>query len=155
MAGKKFPYRSAYVACHGDGSGKCSFGCIACGNCLKACKLGAILLSEGHAAQIDNVKCRACGLCVKACPQGIIHLHEDANRIVVACSNKDIGPKARSVCSVSCIGCGMCERTCTASAIKVSDSLARINEDLCLSCGMCAVKCPHSAIRDLKGILTE
>ena len=155
MAGRKFPYMAAYVACNGTGDGACDYGCIRCGSCVNACKLGAITLEEGHAARIDRDKCRACGLCVKACPRGIIHLHEDANRIVVACSNKDPGPKARTVCDVSCIGCGVCERTCTASAVSVRDSLSVIREQICLSCGMCAVKCPRHALRDMKGILTR
>lgn len=155
MASKKFPYRAAYVACNGDGSGKCTFGCISCGQCVQACKLGAISLHEGHAAIIDREKCRACGLCAKICPQGIIHIHEDANKIIVVCSNTDPGQKARMVCDVSCLGCGICEKTCTASAIVVQDDLARISEEICLSCGMCAVKCPRHAIRDIRGILTK
>lgn len=155
MAGKRFPYQAAYVACNGDGSGTCDYGCISCGNCVSACRLNAITLEKGHAARIDREKCRACGLCVKACPKGIIHLHDDANSIVVACSNTEPGKRAGAVCPVSCLGCGICEKTCTASAIKVKNDLATIDEAICLSCGMCTVKCPHRALRDLKGILTD
>ena len=39
-------------------------------------------------------------------------------------------------------------------AVKVTDNLSTIDEELCLSCGMCAVKCPRHAIYDLRGILT-
>ena len=47
---KKFPYRSAFVACNGgchvtEGS-SCSYGCIACGKCVESCKFGAIHLNE-------------------------------------------------------------------------------------------------------------
>lgn len=155
MAGKKFPYQAAYVACAGDGSGRCPSGCLSCGACVSACRLGAVILEEGHAARIDAKKCRACGLCVKACPQQIIHLHDAANRIVAACSNTQPGKETREVCAVGCIGCGLCERACTASAIHVQDSLARITESVCLSCGLCAVRCPRHALKDLKGILTK
>lgn len=155
MPGRKFPYRAAFVACGGDGSGACDFGCIGCGKCAKACRSGAVILIPGHAARIDRKKCVACGLCEKNCPRGIIHLHDDANRIVTACSNTDAGAKVRAVCSVGCIGCGLCERNCTASAVTVTDHLARIDEESCLSCGVCTVKCPRHAIRDLSGILTK
>lgn len=155
MPGKKFPYRAAYVACAGDGSGKCSFGCIGCGKCAEVCKFGAVSLSPGRAAKIDREKCRACGLCVKNCPQGVIHIHDDANRIVVACSNTDPGAKTKDVCAVSCIGCGLCAKTCTAGAVSLEEPLAKIDEQTCLSCGMCAVRCPRHAIRDLRGILTK
>ena len=45
---KKFPYRSAFVACNGgchvtEGS-SCSYGCIACGKCVEACPRNCISL---------------------------------------------------------------------------------------------------------------
>ena len=127
---KKFPYRSAFVACNGgchvtEGS-SCSYGCIACGKCVESCKFGAIHLNEHGIAEVAEEKCIACGRCVRECPQHIIHLHDCANTIVVKCSNKDKGKDARTVCSVSCIGCGICEKTCTASAIHVEDNCAVI-----------------------------
>ena len=111
---KKFPYRSAFVACNGgchvtEGS-SCSYGCIACGKCVESCKFGAIHLNEHGIAEVDEEKCIACGRCVRECPQHIIHLHDCANTIVVKCSNKDKGKDAKTVCSVSCIGCGICEK---------------------------------------------
>ena len=76
---KKFPYRSAFVACNGgchvtEGS-SCSYGCIACGKCVESCKFGAIHLNEHGIAEVDEEKCIACGRCVRECPQHIIHLH--------------------------------------------------------------------------------
>ena len=98
---KKFPYRSAFVACNGgchvtEGS-SCFYGCIACGKCVESCKFGAIHLNEHGIAEVDEEKCIACGRCVRECPQHIIHLHDCANTIVVKCSNKDKGKDARSV----------------------------------------------------------
>lgn len=155
MPGKRFPYRAAYVACRGDGSGKCRFGCIGCKKCADVCPSDAVIIMNGHAALIDRKKCRACGLCAESCPQGIIHLHDDGNRIIVACSNCDPGAAVKKVCEAGCIGCGLCEKSCTASAITVGHFLARICENKCLSCGICAVKCPQNALRDLRGILTD
>ena len=98
---KKFPYRSAFVACNGgchvtEGS-SCSYGCIACGKCVESCKFGAIHLNEYGVAEVDEEKCIACGRCTRECPQHIIHLHDCANTIAVKCSNKDKGKDA-SVC---------------------------------------------------------
>ena len=47
---KKFPYRSAFVACNGgchvtEGS-SCSYGCIACGKCVEFCPAGAVKLGQ-------------------------------------------------------------------------------------------------------------
>ena len=154
---KKFPYRSAVVACNGSCPARadylCKYGCVGCGNCVAVCKFHAISLNENGIAEVDEEKCIACGMCARVCPQEIIHIHECANSIIVKCSNKEKGKDARDVCEVSCIGCGICERTCTARAIKIVDNCAVINEAACLSCGMCAVKCPRHVIYDTKKIL--
>lgn len=156
---KKFPYRAAVVACNGGCRASedpgCKYGCIGCGECVEACKFGAIAINEIGVAEVDEQACIACGKCAKVCPQGVIHVHEVANYIVVKCSNKEKGKAAREVCKVSCIGCGLCEKNCTADAIHVIDNCAVIDESKCLSCGMCAVKCPRHAIVDLRGVLTE
>lgn len=154
---KKFPYRSAFVACNGgcrvNGENGCTYGCIGCGICVEACKFDAIHINETGVAEVDEAKCIACGKCTRECPKQIIRIHNCANYITIRCSNKDKGKDAIQACSVSCIGCGICEKTCTASAVHVVDNCAVIDEDYCLSCGMCAVKCPRHVITDLRGIL--
>lgn len=159
-AKKRFPYRSALVACNGgcravQGEEGCTDGCIGCGACVSVCKFGAISLNEYGVAEVDEDKCLACGKCMKVCPQEIIHIHECANYIVVKCSNKSKGAEAKKQCAVSCIGCGICEKTCTAGAVRIMDNHAVIRENMCLSCGMCSVKCPSHAIYDLRGIFTK
>ena len=160
MPKKRFPYKTAFVACNGNCRIKresaCIYGCVGCYSCEMACRFDAIHVDDRTGvAKVDMDKCMACGMCAKVCPQGIITIREEANYFGVKCSNKDKGADARKVCDVSCIGCGMCERTCTAGAIKVKDNVAIIRDELCLNCGMCAVKCPRHAIHDNRGILTE
>ena len=41
--------------------------CIQCGVCVKACRSGAITLTDGKIS-IDESKCNYCGRCTKACP---------------------------------------------------------------------------------------
>ncbi len=157
---RRFPYRSAAVACNGGcrAEGKdlqCEYGCIGCGACEAACRFDAIHVGADGVAEVDTEKCIGCGACTHACPQQIIRVHETANYIFVRCSNEDKGADARKMCDVSCIGCGICERTCTANAIRVINHCAVIEDAYCLSCGMCAVNCPRHAIHDLAGVLTK
>ena len=76
---KKFPYRSAVVACNGgcraaEGETGCKDGCIGCGACVNKCKFRAISINEYGVAEVDEEKCIACGACTKVCPQGVIHI---------------------------------------------------------------------------------
>jgi ferredoxin len=146
--------RIAYVRCRG-GSVSCTYGCIGCGMCAEACRLGAISVGENSIAAVDTEKCVGCGLCAKACPQGIIDIVGEGFNIQPACSNKDAGKAARDACINSCIACRLCEKNCPADAVHVTDNRAVIDPDKCICCGMCAVKCPRGVIRDLHGIMTD
>ena len=158
-AKKKFPYKTAVVACNGCTSvqeaASCAWGCIGCGACEQACPFGAITRNINGAAEVQEEKCKGCGLCAKSCPRGIIHLLTCADHITVRCSNRDTGITARDACGTSCIGCRACERICPAAAIHVQDGCAVINTEYCLSCGMCVVKCPRGAIVDRRGIINR
>ena len=41
--------------------------CISCGVCVKACREGALSLTDGK-VEIDTTKCNNCARCVKSCP---------------------------------------------------------------------------------------
>ena len=146
--------KHAYIRCRG-GSISCSCGCLGCGLCVSACRLGAVSIGDGCIAEIDLDKCVGCGLCAKACPQKIIDIVKEGFNIQPACSNTDMGKAAREACPNSCIACRLCERNCPADAVHVIDNRAVIDPDKCICCGMCAIKCPRGVIRDMHGIMTD
>ena len=131
----------------------CSFGCLGCGDCVKACQFGAIQINpETLLPEIDEEKCTACGACTKACPKSIIELRKKgpkSRRIFVSCINKDKGGIARKACSAACIGCGKCEKACPFEAITVENNLAYIDDNKCRLCRKCVEACPTGAIHAL------
>lgn len=48
--------------------------CVACGSCLKACRLNAISIYKGIYATINADKCVGCGKCANVCPASIISI---------------------------------------------------------------------------------
>lgn len=127
------------------GRGSCIYGCIGFGDCAAVCPEGAITIVDGL-ARVDTRKCIGCGLCQKTCPNSVIMLMADVNKILVACSNREMGANTRKECSNGCIGCRMCERGCPEKAITVKNNLAEIDYDKCVACGHCAEVCTTGCI---------
>lgn len=147
---------STCTAVNATGSGEtaCGYGCLGCGDCVKACAFDAIHINnETGMPEVDEEKCTSCGACAKACPRNIIEIRlkgrvvkEQARRVYVACVNKDKGPTANKVCKVSCIACGKCQKVCKFDAITIESNVAYIDQDKCKACGQCVRECPKNAI---------
>lgn len=145
------------TAVHATGAGEtaCGFGCLGCGDCVKACAFGAIAINEETGLpEVDEAKCTSCGACVKACPRNIIEIRpkgkvikEQARRVFVSCVNKDKGPVVGKACSVGCIACGKCAKVCKFEAITVENNIAYIDYSKCKACGLCVRECPKNAIK--------
>lgn len=128
----------------------CTFGCLGCGDCVSACKFGALHMNpETGLPEVDEEKCTACGACVKVCPRNIIELRpkgKNNRRVYVQCVNKDKGAVARKACTAACIGCGKCVKVCPFEAITLENNLAYIDPAKCKSCRKCEMECPQGAI---------
>ena len=137
---------------HATGCGEtgCAYGCLGCGDCVKACQFDAIHMNpKTGLPEVDADKCTACGACVKACPRMIIELRNkgrNGRRMVVLCVNKDKGAITRKACEVGCIGCSKCQKVCPFEAITIANNLAYIDYEKCKLCRKCEDECPQNTI---------
>ena len=140
------------TAMHSCGAGEtaCGYGCLGCGDCVKACAFGAITINpETGLPEVDEEKCTGCGACAKACPRHIIELRKKGvkgRRVYVRCVNKDKGAAAMKACKAACIGCGKCEKECQFGAITIENNVSYIDPDKCRLCRKCVEACPTHAI---------
>ncbi len=136
-----------------------------CGGCgHTGCEGFAKSLAEGKACLND---CKATGNDAKAIIaqiSGIPFEEEEPTMAVVhcnggknaldkyvyygneGCNNQMVYHDGRKICTTACLGGGSCEKVCPVDAIKVVDSLAKINPALCISCGACMITCPRHTI---------
>lgn len=138
----------ASVTLVGGGSKACFNACEGYGDCVRACKKGAIRIVDGIAA-VDSALCDGCGECLEACPKRIIALLPAKARYWVGCLSPDDPVSTRKHCSAGCIGCRRCEKVCPTGAITVDGHVARIHHELCSSCGNCFRECPRKCIWEL------
>ena len=136
-----------------SGDTGCSFGCLGCGDCVAACKFGALSMDPVTGLPVvDEEKCTACGACTKACPKSLIELRlkgPRGMRMYVSCRNQDKGPAAKKACASACIGCGICAKTCTHDAIVVENNIAYIDPPKSKLCRECEAMCPTGAIHSV------
>lgn len=131
------------------GGGKCTYGCIGFGDCVKECDYGAIKVCNGVAVVNEDL-CRACKKCAAVCPQRLIDVVPKRSAAVL-CSNFDKGAQTKDDCKAGCIGCMKCQKACPSGAIKVERFKATVNPELCTLCGECASVCPKGVISLFEG----
>ncbi len=142
-------HNCASVTLVGGGSKSCFRACEGFGDCVRACKKGAIRLIDGIAA-VDRARCDGCGDCLEACPKRIITLVPARSRYWVGCLSPDDPLSTKKHCLAGCVGCHRCEKVCPTGAIAVDGHIAHIRYELCISCGACAKECPRKCIWEIQ-----
>ena len=131
----------------GRGPLSCKYGCLGYGNCVKACKYGAMKIVAG-VARVDEDLCVGCMACAAACPRDLIVAVEPGRNVVIACNSMAKGAVTTRGCTVGCVGCGLCKKICPNDAITINNNLAVIDYSKCDNCGLCATVCPKKLIKD-------
>jgi len=127
------------------GKGKCPYGCLGLGDCVKICPESALYLENGL-VHVKPRLCTGCGICTRACPNNLLETIPVEYKVMVACSNHDKGAVTRKACTNGCIACKMCEKTCEQGAFTVIDNLAVIDYEKCTGCGACVEVCKPGCI---------
>lgn len=115
-----------------SGQSGCPNGCLRLGDCVKACRFGALSINkETGLPSIDETKCVSCGACVKVCPRGLFEIRQQSDNgaiVYVACRNRQKGATARKNCQKACIGCMKCTKI--NDLVKVENNLSYIPSEL-------------------------
>lgn len=127
------------------GKASCNYGCLAEGDCVRACQYGAIAVCNGVAI-VDDTRCVGCTMCAQSCPRHLIAMVPKRRKAVNRCSNCDKGAATSKVCRVGCIGCEKCMRACPKGAITVEDACAKVDAEKCVGCGLCVKECPRHCL---------
>lgn len=141
------------AAAHDGGPLACPYGCLALGDCLRACPARAISLVNNFPV-VDARQCLGCGVCVLACPKGLFTLEDKSSRAFIPCASRAGLKISAEYCPRSCLGCGRCRKACPADAIdRVGPQGAMIvDQELCRAygedCGRACLKaCPRNVIK--------
>lgn len=129
-----------------DGGKYCPYACLGCGDCINACKYGAISISEKGCAIVDKDKCVGCGECVDVCPNKLIDMIPSNKFVEVVCNNFSDDSIVTRNCKVACTHCEACVVACPEGAIKVVGGLPKIDVTKCTKCGKCVAACPEHVI---------
>ncbi|QTA80075.1 Ion-translocating oxidoreductase complex, subunit B [Desulfonema limicola] len=88
---------SALSALYG-GRRECRVGCLGMGDCIRACKFGAITMGPDKYPVVDEAKCVGCGACEKACPKSIMTVRSMSQRLLHINETEDALAPCQQTC---------------------------------------------------------
>ena len=123
---------------------RCNWGCQGFGDCVKACKFGAMTMGEDGLPHVDPAKCTGCRACANACPQPIIWvIPRDQKGARPLCSNMNVNKAmVAKNCKAGCIKCEICVKNCPQQCIRMANGIPVVDNAKCTRCGTCVEKCP-------------
>lgn len=127
--------------------GICTTGCTGQGDCVKACRYGAIEVVNGS-AQVNPDKCVGCKDCYYACPKNLIEMVPYKGAKMVPCSSTADYEDKAAVCGSACIACEDCVSNCPNGAIHMEEAHAVIDPELCENCQVCQYMCQRGIIQE-------
>lgn len=140
-----------------NGTKLCMYGCIGFGDCIAACKFGALHMAAGGLPSVDYAVCTGCGACMNVCPQKLYALvPADRSGAFARCSNRSANkPAIVKNCKAGCIKCGKCERNCPQHAITITNGIPLVDYSTCTSCGVCIEGCPTHVLALIEQITRQ
>jgi Na+-translocating ferredoxin:NAD+ oxidoreductase RNF subunit RnfB len=137
----------AAAAAVAGGGKSCAWGCLGLDDCMVACDLDAIFMSETDLPVVIVDKCTACGDCVDACPKDLFTIMPVDHALLVQCRSLLEGDRAEAACAVACNACGRCVMDAKPGVIAMMDGLAVIDYTKNELAGPEAIaRCPTDAI---------
>jgi RnfABCDGE-type electron transport complex B subunit len=128
------------------GLSACIFGCLAYGDCVEVCPVGAIRQKGKLPPMIDREKCVGCGKCAAACPRNVIIIEDEEHKTFVLCRSFDKGAFVKKICKMGCIACRICVKECPEGTMTMEGRLPVVNYLKGEPTTECIAKCPQKTI---------